>query len=78
MRDTSQDASVRGEWLRRFPILAALKGLANGVSPRWGTKTVVVSYVTGDILRVESRAKGRAKEHLNGKRQQSKRARIFL
>lgn len=40
-------------------ILARLKGLANGVNPRWWTKTVVVSRSTGDIVRLEDRARER-------------------
>ena len=41
-------------------LLGRLKGLVNGVNPRWGSKTVVVSVATGDIIRVEERGgKGR-------------------
>ena len=46
--------------MHRFPILAKLKGLANGLNPRWGTKTVVVSDETGDIIKLESRRKKKA------------------
>lgn len=52
----SQDEYVPGKWVRRFPILAALKSFANGVNPKYGTKTVVVSRSTGDIVWLEDRA----------------------
>ncbi len=56
MYGRSQDARVPGKWVRRFPILAALKSLANGVNPKHGTKTVVVSKSTGNIMWLEDRA----------------------
>jgi hypothetical protein len=34
-------------------VLARLKGLANGVNPKWGTKTVIVSGISGEVIRVE-------------------------
>ena len=52
----SQDAYVPGKWVRRFPILAALKSLANGVNPKYGTKTVVGSKSTGNVMWLEDRA----------------------
>lgn len=57
MNGRSQDIDATDQWARRFPVLARLKGLANGVNPRWGTKTVVVSNRTGNIVRLEDRAK---------------------
>ena len=56
----SQETQGESTWVHRFPILAKLKGLANGVNPRWGTKTVIVSDDTGDIIRIESRRKKKA------------------
>ena len=38
-------------------IYARLKGFINGVNPRWGTKTVIVSDRSGDIVKLESRGK---------------------
>ena len=48
-----RDPSINVEWLHRFPILAALKGLGNGINPRWWPRTVVVSRTTGEVIRVE-------------------------
>ncbi|MCE2462584.1 MAG: hypothetical protein J4F46_01505 [Dehalococcoidia bacterium] len=57
MRDRrSQDEYVPGKWVRRFPILAALKSFANGVNPKYGTKTVVVSKITGNIVWLEDKS----------------------
>ncbi len=64
------------EWLRGSPIFASLKGFANGVNPRWGTRTVVVSLSTGDIIRLEDRGKKRAE--VSGEPQRSGRVRIYL
>ena len=52
----SQDAYIPGKCVRRFPILAALRSLANGVNPKHGTKTVVVSKSTGNIVWLEDRS----------------------
>ena len=62
MDGRSQDAHVPGKWVRRFPVLVALKGFANGINPKYGTKTVVVSKSTGDIIRIEDRSKKRIKK----------------
>ena len=48
----SQDTSELSSWVRMFPFIARLKGLANGVNPRWGTKTVVVSDTSGKVVRL--------------------------
>ena len=37
----SQDDRAGSRWIRRLPVLTALKALAIGVNPRWGTCTVV-------------------------------------
>jgi len=36
-------------------LTARLKGLINGVNPKWGTKTVIVSYDDGSIITIERR-----------------------
>ena len=53
---------MKSEWVLRFPILARLKGFANGVNPRWGTRTVLVCDATGNILRLEERGERVAQE----------------
>ncbi len=45
--------------LRCLGILSRLRGLANGVNPRWGARTVYVCDETGSILRFEERRVGR-------------------
>ena len=56
----SQDGGIVAWSLRQISLLGRLKGLANGVNPRWGARTVVVSVATGDIIRFEERGgKGR-------------------
>ena len=62
-----QDPSINGEWLHRFSILAALKGLGNGINPRWWPRTVVVCRVTGEVIRVEE-GDGRPSPRVNGRR----------
>lgn len=57
---SSQETQGESNWVHRLPILAKLKGLVNGLNPRWGTKTVVVSDDTGDIITLESRRKKKA------------------
>jgi len=52
--ETSQGTRTRDSLSQRFPLLARLKGFANGVNPRWWPKTVVVSKSTGDLIRVEA------------------------
>ena len=76
MKAGSQGKSAIGAWVRRVPILARIKGFANGVNPRWGTRTVVVSDRTGDIIRLESRDKPGIE--FVGQPRRPKRARIFL
>ena len=51
----SQDEQLKVWLARRRRFLARVKGLANGVNPRWGIRTVIVSDGTGDIIRVEDR-----------------------
>ncbi|PKB80177.1 MAG: hypothetical protein BZY88_09685 [SAR202 cluster bacterium Io17-Chloro-G9] len=54
MADKNRGATLNGNsLLRRVPLLAALKGLANGVNPRWWPYTVIVSKSTGNIIRLE-------------------------
>ena len=55
MRMRSQDEQLKVWLARRRRILARLKGLANGVNPRWGVRTVIVSDGSGKIIRVENR-----------------------
>ena len=74
----SQDTVAGSRWMKRFPVLAALKALANGVNPRWGTSTVVVSNRTGMILRTEDRVNRRARVYVSDKLERTKRARIHL
>lgn len=49
------------------PVLARLKGFVNGMNPRWGMATVIVSKTTGDIIRVEDRKSRRSSEGRGGK-----------
>ena len=57
--ETSQGTRIGDSLFQRFPLLARLKGFANGINPRWWPKTVVVSKSTGDILRLEDLRKKR-------------------
>ena len=36
--------------------------MINGVNPKWGTKTVTVSYTSGDVINSESRGKKEAND----------------
>ena len=67
---------TRTWWLWRTPFLVRVKGFANGVNPRWGTRTVVVSDTTGNIVRLMNRGKRRVE--LGGEREGPRRARIFV
>ncbi len=60
--ETRKGARIGDSLLQRFPLLARLKGFANGVNPRWWPKTVVVSKSTGDILRLEDLRKKRTQK----------------
>ena len=59
---TSQHARSKGERREGSRILARLKGLANGVNPKWWPKTVVVFKSTGHILRLEDLRKKRTQK----------------
>ncbi len=48
-----------GTLMRCLKVLARMRGLANGVDPRWGVRTVYVCDETGCILRFEERRLGR-------------------
>lgn len=72
----SQDRRPEAGVLWPSTLLRRLKGLANGVNPRWGTKTVVVSGATGDIIRFEERGGKEREAHVRPR--SAGRARLYL
>ena len=72
----SQDRRPQAGPYGLLPSCGALKGLANGVNPRWGTRTVVVSVATGDIIRFEER--GGKEREFRGRTRRAGRARLYL
>ncbi len=48
-----------GTFMRWLKMLTRMRGLVNGVDPRWGMRTVYVCDETGCILRFEERRLGR-------------------
>lgn len=74
----SQDDRAGSRWIRRLPVLTALKALAIGVNPRWGTCTVVTSHRTGRVLRIEDRVNRVARVYVSDEPERTKRARIHL
>ena len=61
----SQGRAVSRDWAIWRMVRARLMGLARGVDPRWGARTVVVSKTTGQVVRTygEQNKAGRVPQH---------------
>ncbi len=72
----SQGRAVSLDWAIWRAVRGRLMGLARGVDPRWGVRTVVVSKATGQVVRAEGeRKKGRSSTRAS---EGSGRARLYL